>query len=169
MQLLCRELVTKVQIIVRCPVAWRVVNNQRGRPSNGGEQRQRPSKGKTSATRTSKDSGSGRCGEKIGGYRGRSNDGGRSNNRGRPNDRSGNQRGPGVEKPERHFGTRARGSQWGGVARRGAHNASIDNGAPRPEPEPLAPPSGRSEDKWERERQQPKKVRYKSENNSVQV
>ena len=147
------------------------MNNQRGRPSNGREQRQRPSKGKTSSTRASKDSGSSRSGEKNGGYRGRSNDGGRSNDRGRPNDRSGNQRGPGVEKPERHFGTRARGSQWGGVARRGAHNASIDNGAPRPEPEPLAPPSGRSEDKWERERerQQPKKVRSKRANNSVPV
>ena len=50
---------------------------------------------------------------------------------------------PGVEKPERFFGTDARGSKWGGVARRGAHNASIDPGGPRSkgeEEEAVAPP-----------------------------
>ena len=59
-------------------------------------------------------------------------------------------RGPGVEKPERHFGKKARGSQWGGVARRGAHNASIDPGGPRPQSDEAGTPPTRDDDKWER-------------------
>ena len=59
---------------------------------------------------------------------------------------------PGVEKPERFFGDDARGSKWGGVARRGAHNASIDPGGPRSkveEEEAVAPPE-RTDERWER-------------------
>ena len=59
-------------------------------------------------------------------------------------------RGPGVEKPERYFGDQARGSKWGGVARRGAHNASIDPGGPRPAADDIGPPPARDDDKWER-------------------
>jgi len=59
-------------------------------------------------------------------------------------------RGPGVEKPERYFGDQARGSKWGGVARRGAHNASIDPGGPRPVADDIGPPPARDDDKWER-------------------
>ena len=65
-------------------------------------------------------------------------------------------RGPGVEKPERYFGDQARGSKWGGVARRGAHNASIDPGGPRPEADDLGPPPARDEDKWERRDKKPR-------------
>jgi len=60
-------------------------------------------------------------------------------------------RGPGVEKPERYFGDQARGSKWGGVARRGAHNASIDPGGPRPVADDIGPPPARDDDKWERQ------------------
>lgn len=72
-------------------------------------------------------------------------------------------RGPGVEKPERYFGDQARGSKWGGVARRGAHNASIDPGGPRPEADDLGPPPARDDDRWER---RDKKPGNKSGNNS---
>ncbi len=64
-------------------------------------------------------------------------------------------RGPGVEKPERYFGDQARGSKWGGVARRGAHNASIDPGGPRPMSDDVGPPPARDDDKWERRDKRP--------------
>ncbi len=79
------------------------------------------------------------------------NDRGRGSRSDRPDRGSGNPlRGPGVEKPERHFGKKARGSQWGGVARRGAHNASIDPGGPRPQADDVGPPPTRDGDTWER-------------------
>ncbi len=68
------------------------------------------------------------------------------------NERGGNNHRPGhgVEKPERHFGENARGSRWGGVARRGAHNASIDQGGPRPPSDDASPPPKRDDDVWRR-------------------
>lgn len=82
---------------------------------------------------------------------GSSNDRGKRPRSGSPKRGSDNPlRGPGVEKPERHFGNKARGSQWGGVARRGAHNASIDPGGPRPQSDEAGMPPVRDGDKWER-------------------
>jgi len=86
----------------------------------------------------------------------RGSDGRRSDSRGsdsRGSDGRGSdspQRGPGVEKPERYFGDDARGSKWGGVARRGAHNASIDPGGPRPSNDDVTRPPRRDDDRWER-------------------
>ena len=82
---------------------------------------------------------------------GRRSDGRRSDGRRSDGRRSDSpQRGPGVEKPERHFGNNARGSKWGGVARRGAHNASIDPGGPRPANDDVTRPPRRADDRWER-------------------
>lgn len=119
-------------------VPWFTVSNRSGRPRNNDR-------------RDPKHSGQSDKGTRNRGARspGRERDRDRratSGNRGPNNQR----RGPGVEKPERHFGDKARGARWGGVARRGAHNASIDTGGPRPPTDDIAPPPTRDDDVWQR-------------------
>ena len=127
------------------------MNDRTGRRNNNGRDNQKRSGGPQRKEKNSRrEPPKGRDG------RGRRSDGRRSDGRrsdGRRSDgrRSDSpQRGPGVEKPERHFGDGARGSKWGGVARRGAHNASIDPGGPRPANDDVTRPPRRDDDRWER-------------------
>lgn len=122
------------------PLAWTDVNDRTGRRKNSGRGDQKRSGGPQRKDRNTD--------------RKPSRGDGRRDSRTGPSSRGANSpkgnRGPGVEKPERHFGSDARGSKWGGVARRGAHNASIDTGAPRPAAEELPPPTRKDHDRWER-------------------
>ena len=137
-----RELRTD-RIVAPPPVAWRAVNDRTGRRSNNGRDNQKRSGGPQRKEKSSRrEPPKGRDGRgSSSGPGGRRSDGRRSDSP---------QRGPGVEKPERHFGDRARGSKWGGVARRGAHNASIDPGGPRPANDDVTRPPRRDDDRWER-------------------
>ena len=114
------------------------MNNRTGRRNNNGRDKQkRPGRAQQTGKQSRREPSKGRGRRDAGsGFSGR-----------RPDSP---QRGPGVEKPERYFGDDARGSKWGGVARRGAHNASIDPGGPRPSNDDLAPPPPRDHDRWER-------------------
>ncbi|HIF66250.1 MAG TPA: hypothetical protein EYQ34_06580 [Acidimicrobiia bacterium] len=134
------------------------MNDRTGRRNNNGRDNQKRSGGpqrKEKSSRREPPKGRDRRGSSSG-PDGRRSDGRRSDGRrsdGRRSDGRGSdspQRGPGVEKPERHFGDKARGSKWGGVARRGAHNASIDPGGPRPSNDDVTRPPRRDDDRWER-------------------
>ncbi len=114
------------------------MNNRSGRPRSTGRRDQKHSQGNKRDNRSgpprSRNNNQDRDRRKTSAGRGENNQ----------------RRGHGVEKPERHFGENARGSRWGGVARRGAHNASIDQGGPRPSSEDASPPPNRDEDVWRR-------------------
>ena len=114
------------------------MNNRSGRPRSPGRRDQRQPQGN-------------KKGNRSGPPRSRSDNQNRDRRR-TSNERGGNNHRPGhgVEKPERHFGENARGSRWGGVARRGAHNASIDQGGPRPPSDDASPPPKRDDDAWRR-------------------
>ena len=114
------------------------MNNRSGRPRSPGRRDQRQPQGN-------------KKGNRSGPPRSRSDNQNRDRRR-TSNERGGNNHRPGhgVEKPERHFGENARGSRWGGVARRGAHNASIDQGGPRPPSDDASPPPKRDDDVWRR-------------------
>ena len=122
------------------PLALTDVNDRSGRRENRGRGDHKRSGGPKRGERTATQrppQGGGRRNPRSGSSRRRSTS-------------STDKRGPGVEKPERHFGKDARGSNWGGVARRGAHNASIDEGGPRPTNDDLAPPPPRDDGRWQR-------------------
>ena len=114
------------------------MNNRSGRQRSPGRRDQRQPQGN-------------KKGNRSGPPRSRSDNQNRDRRR-TSNERGGNNHRPGhgVEKPERHFGENARGSRWGGVARRGAHNASIDQGGPRPPSDDASPPPKRDDDVWRR-------------------
>lgn len=97
--------------------------------------------------RDKKPSGAGRGGSRSGGdQRGGSRSGDR---RGGPGSNSRRDDGPrSVEKPEQTFGKNARGSKWGGVARRGAHNASVAKRGWGDDPDHGELPQ-RGSDEWE--------------------
>jgi hypothetical protein len=142
--------------VSRCTSRTITAVSERDRnPSDRGRsdgERRKPSDGSRSKSNYSSDKRAGRGSRTERSENGRQ--GGRPAGRNSSRESGNPTKGPGVERPERFFGNDARGSKWGGVARRGAHNASIDPGGPRSkaeENEAVAPPE-RTDERWERVR-----------------
>lgn len=117
-----------------------------GRPGPKGGQRGRKSGGPPSG-RSRGGQGGGRNQQRGGRGDDRPRDQNRGGRRGGHSNAGGSKS---IEKPERHFGDSARGSAWGGVARRGAHNAHVaERGWGEDHARTDAPDHG--SERWERE------------------